>query len=151
MPNRLIAAALLMLVGLAPVGCGEYESCDPGQRLQNRICFGAAADAGASGAGGAPAAGMCNVPRAPAADADVGDAGAAAGPMCAGSTPGFGQACLENGDCACGTTLCARQPGQACGFCTKRDCLMDKALCPAGWSCFDATAFQPGLSLCVQM
>jgi hypothetical protein len=42
-------------------------------------------------------------------------------------------------------------PGQTCGFCTRHDCLKDPSICPAGWTCFDAAAFQPGYSLCVPM
>jgi hypothetical protein len=132
-----VAAIAGMALGFA---CGKYESCDPGQVLQFNVCFPSLADGGFpdAGAGGAPG-GTCNPVVIP-------DGGAA---MCTGPAPGFGDPCTSNDQCHCGKDLCAVIPGQTCGFCTLSNCMANPSICPTGWRCFDASAWQAGYSLCV--
>ncbi|HXU80855.1 MAG TPA: hypothetical protein VN914_05625 [Polyangia bacterium] len=146
MKRVLPLAALMALLGAAlGFSCGKYESCDPGQVLQYNVCFpglidgggGGTAGGGAGGAGGATTCRPANFP-------DAGD-------MCPDKAAGFGEPCAANSDCRCGKDLCAIMPGQSCGFCTRSNCLPDPSICPTGWSCFDASAFQAGYSLCVNL
>ena len=144
---RRCAMGMAALLLTTAASCGKYESCDPGQVLQFNVCIplpDAAADgAGASDGSTAPPPGACNVLPLP-------DGGAT---MCSGATDtsGFGRACRTDGDCPCGTDLCAVQAGASCGFCTRRACLANPSICPASWTCFDASAFQPGFSLCIKL
>jgi hypothetical protein len=143
-----LACVVLALLGSS---CGRYESCDPNQTLQFNVCFpgpsdaapaapgndGAvagdgAADLGASSDGAA----ACEPPAAPA--------------MCTAAAAGFGDACSVTSQCHCSTDLCAVIPGQSCGFCTRSGCKADPSICPAGWTCYDASAYQAGYSLCVK-
>jgi hypothetical protein len=136
-----VLAYLVLFAAAAAAGassCGQYESCDPGQTLVSNVCF------SSSDGGGTPptgdAAGSCVLREIP----DGGD------PMCTDKASGFGDNCTLDSHCRCATELCGIQAGQACGFCTRRGCLQDPSICPPGWSCFDATAFQAGFSLCVK-
>lgn len=157
------ALALLLLAAAAAGGCSGDESCGPGQELRGNTCFpvgggggaggmaggagsgGGQLDGGAGGAGGSPGGGQ--MPG--AGQMTGGGCNVMTPPMCSGATPGFGAPCLKTSDCGCGTTFCGMQPGATCGFCTRNNCVGQTGVCPAGWSCFDASAFQPGLSLCI--
>ena len=140
-------AGLLALAGaLLGFACGHYESCDPDQVLQFNVCFPRPnVDAGHPDVGPAGGSG-------PDAGDGAGDASdAAADPACADRAAGFGDTCTADAQCRCGKDLCAIVPGQTSGFCTRSGCLADPSICPMGWSCYDASAFQPGYSLCVHL
>jgi hypothetical protein len=141
MKRALPLAAVFAVVGaVLGFACGKYESCDPGQVLQYNICLPAVADAGHPDTGAATdAAASCRPPNFP-------DAGPS---TCTGPAAGFGDPCTADDQCRCGKDLCAVIPGETCGFCTRSGCMADPSICPAGWKCFDASAFQPGYSLCV--
>jgi hypothetical protein len=132
--------ALAALCGASFASCGEYETCDPGQVLQFRICFPGLVDGGLPDGGAPPS--TCAPPATP----DGGDM-----TVCAEKTAGFGEPCSRDDQCRCGKDLCAIIPGQSCGFCTRKACLADRSICPPGWMCYDASSFEPGFSLCVAM
>jgi hypothetical protein len=138
--RALSLAGLLALAGaLLGLACGRYESCDPGQVLQFNVCFPGVVDGGrpdVAAAGGSPG------------DAGTSEGG---GGMCADKAAGFGETCTADAQCRCSTDLCAIVPGQTSGFCTRSGCMKDPTICPTGWSCYDASAFQPGYSLCVNL
>jgi hypothetical protein len=71
--------------------------------------------------------------------------------MCSDKLAGWGDPCTGLEHCRCGLDLCAIQPGATCGFCTRSGCLQDPKICPQGWTCFDASAFQAGYSLCIKL
>lgn len=80
-------------------------------------------------------------------------AGAAApsGGACSPNDAGaeFGSACKDgktSSDCPCApANYCAIMPGQSEGYCTAQGCKANPSICPSGWSCFDLSAFSPGL------
>jgi hypothetical protein len=135
----------LALAVAAQLSCGKYESCDPGQVLQFNVCFPGVVDAGSpdlgSGGAGGSTGGSCR----PSILPDAGD------DICLDKSSGFGERCSADSQCRCGKNLCAIIPGETCGFCTVSNCMVNPSVCPAGWTCFDAAAFQPGYSLCVKM
>jgi hypothetical protein len=139
-------AALMALAGAAlAFACGKYESCDPGQVFQYNVCFpgladGGLPDAGGGGSGGSGGSASCRPPGLPTGDS-----------MCGDKAAGFGEPCGDTKECRCGKDLCAIIPGQTCGFCTRSNCMADPSICPTGWTCFDASSFQPGYSLCINM
>jgi hypothetical protein len=139
--KRLLPLLALLVGGAAgfALSCGEYESCSPGEVLQFNICLPGLVDGGLPDVGGMPNP-ECRPPAAP-------DGGA----MCADKKAGFGDLCAANEQCQCGLDLCAIIPGQTCGFCTRSGCLQNPSICPPGWTCYDASAYQPGYSLCVNM
>ena len=139
MKRALLAATLALAAAL--LSCGRYESCDPGQVLQFNVCFPALVDGGLPPADSG--AGACRPSNLPVPDA--GD------DICTDETTGFGEACSDTAQCRCGKDLCAIIPGQTCGFCTRSNCMANPSICPAGWTCYDASSFQPGYSLCVKM
>jgi hypothetical protein len=64
---------------------------------------------------------------------------------------GFESPCTDaqnHTDCTCEADYCALMPGQTEGFCTVTGCVDDPDACPAGWECFDLSAFVPGLNFC---
>ncbi|MEJ7603445.1 MAG: hypothetical protein WKG01_36500 [Kofleriaceae bacterium] len=84
--------------------------------------------------------GLCYAPDAPAPTAD-------ADPRFAH----FGDECTVNANCAAPAGFCAIQPPAPTGYCTGVGCLEDPTVCPAEWSCFDLSVFQPGLpAICTQ-
>ena len=143
MKDALLAGALA-LIGALALSCGRYESCDPGQVLQDNVCFPGipvVTDAGPPDLGAGGTGGTCR----PSILPDAGD------DICLDNGSGFGEPCQANSDCRCGKDLCAIIPGETCGFCTRSNCMPDPSICPPGWTCYDASAFQPGYSLCVKM
>jgi hypothetical protein len=139
--KRAFLATIIAAAGtLLSLSCGRYESCDPGQVMQFNVCFPGLVDGGLPDVGGAAPA-TCRPPVIP----DGGD------DMCTDKTSGFGEPCSADSQCRCGKDLCAIIPGETCGFCTRSGCLADPSICPGGWMCYDASAFQPGYSLCVKM
>lgn len=129
------------------LSCGKYESCDPGMVMQFNVCFPGLVDGGlpdvGAGGGGGSSVGSCRPTSLPLPDAG--------NDICIDKTTGFGEACSDTAQCRCGKDLCAIIPGQTCGFCTRSNCMKDPSICPGGWTCYDASSFQPGYSLCVQM
>jgi hypothetical protein len=133
---------LALLVGAAAgfaLSCGHYESCDPGQVMQFNICLPGLVD------GGFPDLAPGDT-CAPPVKPDGGES-----EMCMDKKAGFGEPCTANEQCRCGKDLCAIIPGQTCGFCTRSGCLQDPSICPQGWTCYDASAYQAGYSLCVNL
>lgn len=120
--------------------CGHYESCDPGMVMQYNICLPGLV-LGDAARPDLPPDNTCMPPPIP-------DGGA---PVCDQPASGFGDKCTDTSQCRCGKDLCAIIPGESCGFCTRSACLGNPGICPPGWTCFDASAFQPGYSLCINM
>lgn len=118
--EAIIAAVLFT----AAFGCGSYEACDPDQKLQSNVCF-VSAPLDASPVDVAPGS-------------------------CDGGLGTFGEICSSDQGCGCGTDVCAKQPADRTGFCSKRNCLKDPSVCPPGWSCTDFSAYQPGFSMCLK-
>jgi len=137
-----ISCLLLAAAGALLLSCGRYESCDPGQVLQFNVCFPGLVD------GGLPNADSGGDSTCRPASLPLPDAG---NDICTDQTTGFGEPCSDTAQCRCGKDLCAIIPGQTCGFCTRSNCMANPGICPAGWTCYDASGFQPGYSLCVQM
>ena len=134
MTYRLLAA--LSLVALVSFGCKDSKPCDPTTYYNGQACV-PYLDAAAP----APSADAA----APADDVAVAtsETGAAAsnvmpGDPCTDST--------NHTDCQGPLTdYCAKQPGQATGYCTKTGCTAtDASLCPQGWTCFNVGQFAPG-------
>lgn len=85
-----------------------------------------------------------------AAESDQGAAGS--GDSCGAAADVFGASCTDDSACACAPAdYCALMPGQSEGYCTARGCKEDPSVCPAGWSCFDLSAFSADLpAICMK-
>ena len=114
------------------LGCAIEDPCDPSQEFRDGFCYetqqadpasqgGQGGDGGLGGAAGAGGASAC--PNGP--------------------YDHFGDVCSTDADCACPTEMCAVQPGQETGFCSRIHCLEDASICPPDWSCFDLTELAP--------
>lgn len=63
----------------------------------------------------------------------------------------FGKDCTDSKECSGEASYCALQPGKTTGYCTATGCTSNASVCPAGWGCFDVSAFQPGApSICTK-
>lgn len=63
----------------------------------------------------------------------------------------FGDVCTTDMECAVPTEMCAKQPSDPTGYCTRTGCLAEPAICPSGWGCFDLSVLQAGLpSICTK-
>jgi hypothetical protein len=73
-------------------------------------------------------------------------------PAAASCNDAFGTDCSADADCSCeAASYCAIMPGQSRGYCTATGCKTNPSVCPAGWSCFDLSAFSAGLpALCMK-
>lgn len=56
----------------------------------------------------------------------------------------FGALCKDSAGCTGKANYCALQPGSPDGYCTVTGCKEAPSVCPAAWSCFDLSVFQPG-------
>lgn len=119
---------LLGAVLAVAAGCFPDSKCDPDQFLSHDLCIDLPVVGGPDGGAGA---------------GDGASADAAPGAT-------LGQVCATVEECGDDADLCAVIPGQSAGFCTRSGCAADATLCPDGWSCFDASAFVPDLSLCIR-
>ena len=67
------------------------------------------------------------------------------------TTGAFDAPCTYDAGCSTPTDYCLVMPGQTTGYCTRKGCIDDPSVCPAGWSCFDLSRFQPGApAVCVR-
>lgn len=95
--------------------------CDEGTELRDGLCWPIRPDTGAA--------------------TDAGAASAMA------AQPGFGSPCVDDvafSDCASPANICLKQTPDAPGFCSAVGCDINKAICPADWSCIDLSNFKPG-------
>jgi hypothetical protein len=119
-------------VGLAVASCDPSPACDPGQRAEIGGCFPIASDGSVEDAGTGSFA-------PDASDEDAGalalDASCTPGP---GNYDGFGDSCMDDGDCSsCIAPTCTG----SLGMCSRLDCQTDDEACPPGWQCTDISAF----------
>lgn len=105
-------------------GCANTASCDPDERFKEGMCFPKPAEAPPNDA----AADGANTPAVCSADATL--------------TGEFGKTCAAHSECGCPAPICAIQPGQTEGFCT-RVCTNDPSVCPSGYRCIDLSAIDP--------
>lgn len=129
-----LAYATAFLAAALLAGCDVSRKCDPGEVFRDGYCFRSAGDAAAAAVDG---------PATDAARTDGGEDGGACGSDAA--VPGLGAACARSEDCTCTASYCAVMPGATTGFCTLTGCKDMPALCPAGYSCFDLSVFDPTL------
>jgi hypothetical protein len=130
MTSRMTAAATLAaLLALCAWACQPDQPCDPDQVHVGSLCYAVPApvDAGDSG------------------PADAGsDAGPDGGGLCSAPDGGFGAACTDVAQCPCGLDFCVAFSGF--DYCTRKGCLADPSICPAGWVCTDLSAYgQPAV------
>jgi hypothetical protein len=123
---------MIVAAAVAWLGACSVDPCDPGQTTFYGYCVGAP-DAGHGGDAGSTGG---------AAGVD----GGADGGDC--SPANFNVTCTDTAQCGCPTDLCAILPGAASGYCSRKDCLQDPSICPAGWTCVDLSIYKPGLSVC---
>jgi hypothetical protein len=130
-----ILRPLLLGAGLGLLSFACHDTCPTGYVLSQNACVLEAHE-------------VFNTPDSgdagPTIDAGNPDSGAT--PACTDST--FGKVCLTSENCGCDTGTCTGING-AQGFCTHLGCLQDASVCPAGWSCMDASVYQAGVSLCI--
>jgi hypothetical protein len=141
-PQRFCIALLLTTAPLVGPACAIDQPCDPGSSLNaDGLC--APTSSSSTGGSGGGDAGV-------AADGGDGGDGGDGAPTCANpSKPG--DPCTGDASCPCGADLCVILPGATAGYCTNTACNVDPAVCPAGWTCFDASQFQPGVPwLCLK-
>jgi hypothetical protein len=104
--------------------CWETDMCDPGQVVQDDLCYPAPPP---------------HVPK-----VDAGGTGDASAPL-----DTFGKACSAPGDCAGGNATICGAPQLP--LCTQIDCLAGEAnegVCPAGWQCLTVP---PNPSVCLKL
>ena len=125
------------------VGCASDAECPDGYVLDSTcVPVTPTSDAGGDGDGD---------DEPDAADADAADA---MGAVCEAEPEfegGFESPCMDaqnHSECTCEADYCALMPGLPEGFCTVTGCVDDPDVCPAGWECFDLSAFVPGLNFC---
>lgn len=121
-------SAAVLAVCLCLFGCEADDPCDDGQVYKQGVCV--VETDGDKDAGSKKDAG----------DEPTPDAGMGGGSECKEDQSAvLGKSCMEDAECNCAAPYCAKQPGQAMGFCTAY-CQPSPDDCPTGYRCFDLSA-----------
>jgi len=121
--TQIITMFAQLLLATIGIGCQPDDACDTGYVLKEGQCLReatapATVDAGTSDGGGVDTAIT------------------------------FGTPCMDginHSDCQSATTsACLIVPGDTVGQCSAVGCNTNASICPAGWSCYDLSVFQPG-------
>src|SRR5262245_58615791 len=118
----MVRSALVFAVLLCFMGCDADDPCSSDQEYKQGACLPKEKDAG-------------DKPEPDSGSEPVADGGGGGGGECKEDQGAIlGKDCMDDSGCNCAAPYCAKQPGQATGFCTVY-CTPMPDDCPANYRC----------------
>lgn len=123
----MVRSAVLFTMLLCFMGCDADDACSSNEEYKQGACV----PKTEKDAGEKPE---------PDSGSEPPDAGGGGGGSCTEDQGAvLGKTCMDDDGCNCAAPYCAKQPGQAMGFCTVY-CTPSPDNCPTDYRCFDLSA-----------